>query len=698
MKQLVAILLIFCLMLPGLALPAGAAELQDELGRITLLAKSQLDIGDSYTKFSGYPREGLSRTWSLSWSSDDASASAQLTDEGLVLSYRLSRNADYIVERSYAYAPALPSLTNEKVLEIAKAYANKLLGDRESADLTLSSGNTLNTGSRYCYGFVLVDGLPTSMNLSVTVGQDGVVTSYSRTNPADKYLKDPPAPAPSATAAQAHATLAEKLSLKLEYVMGDEGIAVLRYIPVWGDEYIVDAVSGKLINLTELYNGVYDYYGRGVNEKSLSPSAEDSSNSLSGALTETEIAGTEKLKGALDSAAMDTKLAAIPELALSKYTLSRTDYYFAADDKLIATLRYTLKGSNEDNVARKYITVDAMTGELMSLYSSRTYADDKVPQYSAAKAKSTAEGFLARLFAANFAKTALYSGDALSLVYAQKEQGYFYPANKFSVDIDPVDGSIASFYYSFDDSVKFEKAENLITEKQAHSAYASAFEAKLQYIDIPKYLDPAAPEFKPYIEYGYSYLYEMMLGYRLTADRSPLGVAAKTGEVLYSPITEDSPITYDDADGFPQLKLLATYGVGFKGGKLRPYEALTQRDMLQLFATAVGWGNGQDDDLYSFAQSYGFLTAAERAPDSTVTRGDLIRCLLRAAGFRKSAELVGIWNPGFSDEIPQEYMGYAAIARGLGLVKGGFDGKFAANRTANRAEAGIILYAFMGGK
>ncbi|HWP80103.1 MAG TPA: YcdB/YcdC domain-containing protein [Candidatus Acidoferrum sp.] len=698
MKQLVAMLLIFCLMLPGLALPAGAAELQDELGRITLLAKSQLDIGDSYTKFSGYPREGLSRTWSLSWSSADASASAQLTDEGLVLSYRLSRNADYIVERSYAYAPALPSLTNEKVLEIAKAYANKLLGDRESADLSLSNGNYLNSGSRYCYGFVLVDGLPTSMNLSVTVGQDGVVTSYSRSNPADKYLKDAPASAASATAAQAHATLAEKLALKLEYVMGDEGVAVLRFIPVWGDEYIVDAATGKLVNLTELYNGVFDYY-RGGDEKSAAPAAEDSANSLAGGLTETEIAGTEKLKGALDSAAMDAKLAAIPELGLSNYTLSRTDYYFASEDKLTATLRYTLKGSTEDYVARKYVTVDAMTGELMSLYSSRTYEDDKAPDYSAAKAKTTAEGFLTRLFAAGFAKTALYSGgDALSYVYAQKEQGYFYPANKYSVDIDPVDGSIANFYYSFDDSVQFETAENLITEAQAHSAYAAVFEARLQYIDIPKYLDPAAPEFKPYIEYGYTYLYEMLLGYRLEADRSPIGVAAKTGEVLYAPVTAESPITYDDAGGFLQLELLAGYGVGFKGGKLRPYEALTQRDMLQLFASAVGWNAGTDDELYSFAQSYGFLTASERTPDATVTRGDLIRCLLRAAGYQKSAELVGIWNPGFSDEIPQAYVGYAAIARGLGLVKGGSDGKFAATRTANRAEAGIILYAFMGGK
>ncbi|MPM20662.1 hypothetical protein SDC9_67098 [bioreactor metagenome] len=92
------------------------------------------------------------------------------------------------------------------------------------------------------------------------------------------------------------------------------------------------------------------------------------------------------------------------------------------------------------------------------------------------------------------------------------------------------------------------------------------------------------------------------------------------------------------------------------------------------------------------------MTADERALDSTVTRGDLIRCLLRAAGFQKSAELVGIWNPGFSDEIPQAYVGYAAIARGLGLVKGGADGKFAAGRTALRAEAGLILYAFMGGK
>ncbi len=61
------------------------------------------------------------------------------------------------------------------------------------------------------------------------------------------------------------------------------------------------------------------------------------------------------------------------------------------------------------------------------------------------------------------------------------------------------------------------------------------------------------------------------------------------------------------------------------------------------------------------------------------------------------AVLPGIYRCDFADSaaIPAQELGYAALAQGLGLVKGGADGAYAAGRSITRAEAVAMVYQYM---
>ena len=78
----------------------------------------------------------------------------------------------------------------------------------------------------------------------------------------------------------------------------------------------------------------------------------------------------------------------------------------------------------------------------------------------------------------------------------------------------------------------------------------------------------------------------------------------------------------------------------------------------------------------------GVLTRADRNDESTVTRGRLVRHLLDATGYGTVARLEGIFPCAYPDRAstPADELGYAALAQGLGMVNGAYNGTAAATR------------------
>lgn len=705
MKRLLGVLLSLSLLcsctLSVSAAQAGAAD--ERLTQVTLQVKETLGIGDEFDEFYGNLEESYQPYWSLSWTSESASVNVTAGEDGKVYSYSRSSWED---EPSGSGAlPSLPAVNREDAAQTARDFVDRVLTAGESASW---DEPTYRIGSAW-YNFsgtLLFNGLPTPFTFSVDVSAwDGSVRSFYRSDEGIPVLGDIPSSQPSAALSEAGALLKDTISLRLEYVQDEEGSpAVLRYLPDGRDEYYVDAQTGKLVNLTELYEQVGTAAGGG----SSSNGAAESAPSADAGLSEAEQEGIAQLEGVQSREALDGLLREEDALGLSGAELSSFAYDVDPESgEVSARLRYTR--SLDEGFWRRTVTVDARTGDILSVSSSRPWDEEEKPRVTSQAARETAERFLNAHFGEEMADCALYDREetastSYSFRYARQVNGYFFPDQSLRAEVDPQDGTISYLYrQGWDEDVTFDSAEGVISPEAALDAYFDAHTVALAYQLVPVALDPSAPEAAPLLAYGVSYCYELKLAYLLKIDDPIRGVDAKTGAPVGWPAGR-SAITYDDLDGCwgaEQAQALAGYGVGWLGGSLRPYDALTQRDLLALLLSVQGspFDPQADhaDDLYQRAYRSGFLTPEERQDGKVLTRLEMVEMVLDAAGYGPMARLEGIYRCDYTDaaEIPADSLGYAALAQGLGLVAGDDMGRFAPGRNATRVEALSLLYQYM---
>ena len=722
MKRRLLSLTLVLVLLCSLTVPAAAAQSADErLASVTAQVKKTLGLNtEEYTEFYGdLAEEILAPSWYLEWSGEDGSLSISTTEEGKILSYRLYRNST--VSNSGTFAPSFPAGDQDSAKAAAQAFLNKVLTRGESVTMEARVVR-LNTTTYRFGGEILLNGLPAGLTYSISVNcEDNAITSFSRDDINGRIMGGIPSSTARTTQQQARTALRGTLALRLEYVLPDNGSkqAVLRYLPEYGDEYYVDATTGKLVNLTELAKEVEEtgMAGGATNDATKEESAAEAPEA---SLSKAEQQGADKLKGVLDRDALDAKTRAISALGLSSYTLSSVDYTVAresnenGDTDVTATLRY---GRQVNGTSwRRTVTLDAKTGKLMSVYSSARMPDEPVDRkVNADAAKESAVAFLNAQCGTQFSKCDLYNNtDALehdtrishSFTYAQKVNGYFFPGNMISVGVDTTDGSISSYSNSFDDAVTFDSAVGILTMDQAIDAWLDTYEVQLAYIRVPAAIDYSKPEYKSLMDYGISYLYKLTLGYALNREDYLLGIDAKTGKAVAPDWgTTDEGLSYSDIAGHwaqSKIEKLAQFGVGYTGDKFSPNAALTQIDLIALLASTEGYtydASSEDsaDNLYNYAYQLGILTKSERNDKAVLTRAATVKLILNAVGYGPVAQLQGIYRTKFVDDgsIPADCYGYVALAQGLGMVSGNSFNRFLPNSNATRAQAAVMLYNLM---
>ncbi|WP_300551864.1 YcdB/YcdC domain-containing protein, partial [Desulfovibrio sp.] len=455
MKKFLCLILTLAI-LTGLAAPALAADAGADarLTAVTNKVKATLGLDtDGYDSFYGNLNEQLLvPVWSLNWSGTGGSLSIQADEDGRILSYYYydaAESNDYPTR----YAPTFPKGKEETARAAATAFLKKVL-DSSTESVVLKADSTLNLGatSFSYWGTLLINGLPSPFQYGISVrASDNTVRSFYRDSLGTKLLGGVPSASTGVDAGAAGDLLKATLDLRLEYVASDDGKkAVLRWLPTGRDEYYVDARTGELVNLTELYA----QFSGGSGYGNLSGGATaDSTTSEAGTkgLTEAELSGIAKLEGVQSKEALDALLRKIAPLGLSNYSLSTANFWLGqSDDSVSCSLQYTreLKGQ----IWRRYITVDAKTGTLQSVYSSIPWFEKESDRPSAtvdsAKAEALARAFLKTYYPNDYAKLALYTAedemsiyggsnsDSFTFRFCQQENGYFYANNYYTVSID----------------------------------------------------------------------------------------------------------------------------------------------------------------------------------------------------------------------------------------------------------------------
>lgn len=718
MKRKVLSLILAMSVIFSLVAPASAQTADGRLAAVTAKVKKTLSLDtEVYTEFYGDLDENvLAPTWYLEWSGDGVSLSVAATESGKIVDYYRWEQSQSV--RTDGFAPAFPAGDRDSARKAAEKFLKKVLVQGESFTIKDSGTDRLNATTYRFSGEILLNGLSADLSYSIAVRcEDNEVTTFYRDDLGGRIVNNIPSPYAAVKEAAAKKTLRDTLKLRLEYVLAEEGgsKAVLRYLPEYGDNYYVDAATGALVNLAELARDVAaDGAGAENGAMKDSVTAEKSES-----LTEAEQAGAQKLQGVLSKAALESKVRAVTALGLDSYTLSAVNYSVAretADEKehaVTATLRY---GKQVEGTSwRRTVTVDAKTGELISVSSSGWLPEESAePVVDHAGAQEKAEAFLQQQCGKQYAKTALYdSYDAPkndgsishSFTYSQKKNGYFFTDNSIYVGVDATDGSISYYSKQFDDAVTFAPAEGLVGAEQAVDAWLNTYTVELSYVQVPTAIDYSDPDYKPLMDYGLSYLYRLVLGYTLEREDYLLGIDAATGKAVESPWSyEETSMTYSDLKGHwakAQVEKLAKYGVGYLGGAFRPDSALTQLDLVALLVSTQGYTYDSTqpdaaDNLYEYAYDLGLLKREDRADNTVMTRAGTVRLILDAMGYGSVAQLEGIFRTKFADDsaIPADCYGYVALGQGLGMINGS-GGSFCPNDGATRAQAAVMLYNLM---
>lgn len=707
LSALLAPMLLLAMAAPGMA--AAGGDSAQRLTAVTEKVKSSLGLDTRrYKNFSGQLTEGeLAPTWRLSWSGEDGSLEITATESGKILSYYL-----YSDDENRDSAPlSLPKRDPARAKAAAAVFLEKVLDAYESVDLEDAADQSVSLRqTRYYFrGTVKLNGCPSPLSFSLAVrSSDYAVAQFRRDCLESGYLGSLPAANFRTSQSQAEPLLQSTLSMRLEYVLEDEGNrAVLRYLPNAIHKFYVDDATGALVDLTKLYEGLEGGDRKG--SASMSPETGADASAGGNSLTQAEQLGADKLKGTLSREALDQKARAVTQLGLDSYTLASASYREEELEPdapaIIAQLSYAKRV--EDGTFRRIVTLDAKTGGLLRVYSSRPQAPDEENKVSEDAARKTAEAFLSAQQKSRFAQCAAYAGDlgdqrengrygAWRFQYARQEQGYFFPHDQFTVEIDAADGSVSSYAQSWSKNVRFDSTRGIISEEQAFGAYYKTFRLVKGYVAVPQKLDLSDPEHAPLVEMGYRALNSLKLGWQLSAtERSALGIDAKTGQPVLREESSGGTLTYSDLEGSQAkqaVEALAEYGIGYAGGRFRPEKQLTQLDLAALLASTQGLvidpdnlAEGDADRVYRAAYGMGALRREDRNDGKVLSRLDVIRCLLDAGGYGPAARLQGIYRTDFSDagDIPDDLLGYAALAQALKLA----DGRLNPGQSAARTDA-----------
>ena len=718
MKRLLSLTLAAALT-AALTLPAAAAEVSQDarLARVTSLVKEALalDTG-AYETFRGSLSENLVPVWDLSWEGAQRSLSVQALEDGTVVSlYRWESRASAAPYYGDAF-PSFPGSAGAEDRAAAETFLARVLRKGETVELADAEGAASLSGSGGAWsGTIVLNGLPSPLHWSIRV-ENGVVEHFDRDVPETAGVGGVPAPDASAGAAKAREDLEGTLKLRLEYVRKDGDVkAVLRYLPEAGShEFLADAKTGALIDLTELEEQLrLGYRAASGGANAAAPTAKAEMAADEAGLTRAEQEGVRQLEGVLPPETLDKALRAESAYGLRGYALTGTSYESESGKdaqavRVLCTLRYARTDGGER--LTRDIAVDAKTGAVESVRSSAPWGREKKLTEDAALKK--AEAFLKALCpdralalyedAGYAAPVARGEGEApcYRFRFARTANGLPFPEDGYQLSIDAADGSVYSLSYSWDEDVTFDDANGMVSMETALAAWAGTHETVLAYRNVPRKLNGADPVQAKLMEQDMEYYYALRLTYGLERKEAYSGVDAKTG----APVREEresarQALSYDDLTGTSakaDIEKLAQYGAGYAGGKFRPGKTVTQWELVALVYSLQGAAlepetvekDGRENAYWS-ACRLGLLRPAERDDNAVLSRADVVRMLLDAAGYGPAARLSGIYACGYSDRasIPAEDLGYAAIAGALGLASGAYAGA----RAATRGEAASML-------
>jgi hypothetical protein len=714
---LLAVLFTAALFPAGAAGAAAGENPAVSLEQAIRAVKGNFNVPAEFTRFtSGYSSYQDRQAWFLNWSAPEepgGNFSAQVDARtGEILSVNLWKPG-----QSPGPGLRIPAVSAAQARRTAEALLQRLLPERLPELRFVDSGEQpipLDSYGMFTYSFRwqrLVGGVPfpgDGVTVEVSAG-DGQVTGYHL----DWRKADFPSAAGAISPEEARQAFERAGMLELQYFLpssvrplaaGEEQkqsaqLVYRLYHPSGG---LIDAVSGEPVVLPggKWFGG--DGAGGQMEAAAQKMMAVPAPVPLSPEEIK-EIERTAKIISREEALAAVQKWVTVPEnLALEQASLSVDG---RNPDVRYWYLSWRAQPEKTGEPAYMSASVNAVTGELVSFdLPFPPVGPGQSGKLDRAAAQKIAAEFLSRVQPQRFREVKLdeyaSSGDFGSVREGQNPPVQFFRYRRIvngipfsgdgmSVRVDAAAGRIISYRLDWSNLV-FPAPEGILGTQRAADAFLQARPLTLSFTQV---YDPSGPG-------------EVRLVYQPLA--APGAAAsdlldARTGEFLDwvgEPLSRQRRVhRFNDIAGNfaeEEISLLGQAGLfGEYGSAFRPEEKVTAVSLLRAMLMAKGeFFDGAapaDQDVLKRARARGWLKE-ELAPDSPVTRETLVKLLVRMLGLDLAARAKGVYTVPYADaaSLPPDTLGYAALAWGLGFVKG--DGvNFTPGHEVTRAEAAAAL-------
>jgi hypothetical protein len=670
MRKIASVIVIAALLITS-AMPVFGSTASDatELERVIRQVRAVIDIPTDLTVFehsSWDDSEGVS--WHLSWRNDDWSASYSVSvSDGVITSFWSHRNQDD--------QTGLATLSRAQGQRLAENFLGRVLPSGIDDVRLLSSSSSVQS---FSYSFVVyVNNFPVNdWTMSVTVDKFTERVAGFSANHFGFIVDEFSVPDEILSREDAVSAFLENNGVLLVYSsFFDFMNRETRIFPAYlvNSSRFIDAESGEPV-VAVWGAGVVGPGGAG-GAMIAAPDAVDVE------LTPGERAAVDNLAGTITrEQAIRTATSAVPGLAASA-----VPQHASLSQRWDDHTRHIWHLSFENFS----VTIDANDNRLLSFFNfgQRDIGDRNV---SVEVAERTAREFAERVAAREMEQSelmddlrtidirplALEQGAMYNFTFVRQVYEIPFPGNSITVSVDPATGDIMRFELSWNAGFEFPALIEGISLEEAFEVYADTLDFELFYVRNQDGDMTLVYGFRGWV----NFLVDPVDGARLGHDGNPF-------------IDQAIVTSYDDIAGrWYENTVLALLdngyfipGTSFNGGAV-----ITQEEFLRFLYSPWGMTSNRDD-FYQWMVSMGIILSGEIAPDSAISRQDVARSAIRSMNLQRAAQDESIFINPFYDGVASGFLGYAALARALGIMQGDPNGNFNGSASLTRAEAAVVI-------
>ena len=670
MRKLFSIILIAALLVTS-AVPVFGSNTPEsaELERAIRQVRAVIEIPSAASIFehSSWDDGQAGRTWNLMWRSDNWEISYNVTVDsaGRIINFF----------SHYSNMQAGGDMTRAQGQLIAEDFLQRVAPTSIEDFKLLDSHADLHS---FTYSFVAyMNDFPVRdwvFTLTVNKATERVSGYFSSMGATDDITFT--VPDEIISAAEAKQAFLESGNIALMYNSSfDWNTQQLTIFPsfVLNSQNFVDAGSGEMLtppNFPAQFGGA-GAFGM-VNDAAVAQERE---------LTPPEREAVEGLAGVISrEQAIRTATSTVPGLTASSELLS-AGLSVRHDDRS----RHVWHLQFENSIS---VTVDANANRLLSFFDFG-WREPGTTLVAADVAERTAREFISRVAAREMEQAELFeSMSTLEIQPIQRDMGFLYrfvfvrnvngipfPGNSISVSVEPSSGRVVQFDLTWGANLQFPAIGDTISLEEVFNIYAASLDFELFYV--------VTANNEMTLVYGFrnwaGFTVDPVTGMRLGFD----GNEFREHRVVTS---------YDDIAGRwyeSAVTSLLDKGYFLAGTSFNGSAQITQYEFLRFLHSP--WGFTTQDNFYDWMVSGGIILREEIAPDRIITRQEAARIAIRFLGLQRAARDSSIFINPFTDAVPQGFLGYAALARALGIMTGDTAGNFNGSQNLTRAQAAVVI-------